>query len=77
MAETDHSAETENSIKAHEQHESFADDVLWGAKEIGEFIKRKRAYVYNKQEDLGLTHIGALLVGSKSKLKELLTGGRR
>jgi hypothetical protein len=52
----------------------LADDLLYGAVEIGNFISRKPAWVYYQQKNLGLTHVGALLVGSKKRLKKLLTG---
>jgi hypothetical protein len=50
-------------------------DTLYGAQEIGRFIKRPPRWVYHQQENLGLVHVGSVLVGSKSKLKKLLTGG--
>ncbi len=72
----DHTLETEHAIKAPEQPlGSLASDLLWGAEEVAEFINRKPSFVYYAQEALGLTHVGALLVGSKSKLTKLLTGG--
>jgi hypothetical protein len=49
-------------------------DALYGAHEIGDFIDRPARWVYHQQKNLGLVHVGAVLVGSKSKLKKLLTG---
>ena len=57
---------------ADENNETL--DALYGATAIGRFINRPPRWVYHQQENLGLTHVGAVLVGSKSKLKKLLTG---
>jgi hypothetical protein len=54
--------------------DDLGSDLLYGADEIAAYIRRKPAFVYYAQKSLGLTHVGAILVGSKSKLKKLLTG---
>jgi hypothetical protein len=48
-------------------------DILYGAAEIGRYIGRPPRWVYHQQKNLGLGHIGATLVGSKTKLTKLLT----
>jgi hypothetical protein len=54
--------------------EKLADDLLYGAQAIADYIGRDPRWVYYQQKALGLTHVGALLVGSKSKIRKLLTG---
>jgi hypothetical protein len=49
-------------------------DTLYGAVEIARYIKRTPRWVYHQQDRLGLVHVGAILVGSKAKLRKLLTG---
>jgi hypothetical protein len=53
--------------------EKLADDILIGAKAIAAECGLSERQVYAKQSDLGLTHLGALLIGSKSGLKRRLT----
>jgi hypothetical protein len=56
-----------------DRKEKIADDILIGAKAIAEETGFTERQVYAKQDDLGLTHLGALLVGSKAGLKRRLT----
>ncbi len=56
------------------EDEKLADDLLFGAPAIGDFVGLSPRAVYHQQDRLGLRHLGAILVGSKSKLKKLLTG---
>jgi hypothetical protein len=49
-------------------------DILYGAEEIGRYIGRPARWVYHQQRNLNLGHIGATLIGSKTKLTKLLTG---
>jgi hypothetical protein len=60
--------------EAQRRDEVLGDDLLYGAEEIAAFLKRKPRWVYHQQTNLGLAHVGATLVGSKSKLMKLLTG---
>ena len=53
--------------------EALGDDLLYGADAIAKFLKRKPRWVYHQQAHLGLTHIGATVIGSKAKLTKLLT----
>jgi hypothetical protein len=55
-------------------NERLADDLLRGAEEISEYTGLTIRQVYHQQKNLGLTHLGAMLIGSKSKLRKLLTG---
>jgi hypothetical protein len=48
-------------------------DLLFGAVEIARYIGRKPRWVYHQQKNLGLSHVGATLIGSKTKLTKLLT----
>ncbi len=57
-----------------EKNERLANDLLRGAEQIAEWTGLSVRQVYHQQRNLGLTHLGAMLVGSKSKLKKLLTG---
>jgi hypothetical protein len=52
----------------------LADDLLHGAKEIGEFIGLSERQVFHHAErgHLPVTRIGRLLVGSKSRLRRHL-----
>ena len=54
--------------------EKLADDLLKGAPEIADYTGLTPRQVYYQQENLGLKHLGAMLIGSKKKLRELLTG---
>jgi hypothetical protein len=55
--------------------ESLADDLLDGADEIAAFIKKLTArQVYHYQEQLGLTHLGGKLIGSKREITRRLSG---
>jgi hypothetical protein len=58
----------------HRDEEVLGDDLLYTADEVAAFLKRTPRWVYHNQRNLGLGHIGATLVGSKTKLKKLLTG---
>ena len=58
--------------KDHAEKVTLGDDLLYGADAIAKFLKRKPRWVYHQQAHLGLTHIGATLVGSKTKLTKLL-----
>ncbi len=61
--------------KSEDRHEEvLGDDLLFGAPEIAAFLKRSERWVYYQQGHLGLSHVGATLIGSKTKLKKLLTG---
>ena len=57
-----------------EKDEKLADDLLYGATTIADFTGLTERQVYHQQKNSGLTHLGATLVGSKSKLKKLLAG---
>lgn len=57
-----------------EKDETLAGDLLFGAGPIAKFTGLTERQVYHQQENLGLTHLGSKLVGSKSKLKKLLAG---
>jgi hypothetical protein len=52
----------------------IADDILISAEAISEETGLTERQVYAKQKELGLTHLGGLLIGSKSELKKRLTG---
>jgi hypothetical protein len=52
----------------------LADDILVGAKAIAEEAGLSQRQVYAYQKELGLTHMGSLLVGSKSGMRQRLTG---
>jgi hypothetical protein len=54
--------------------QKLADDVLYGASAIAQFTGLSERQVYHQQKNLQLAHLGAMLVGSKKKLTELLTG---
>jgi hypothetical protein len=54
--------------------EALSADLLFGATAIGRYIGRPPRWVYHQQKNLGLGHIGATLIGSKTKLTKLLTG---
>jgi len=47
---------------------------LVGAKAVSEETGLTERQVYAKQKDLGLTHLGGLLIGSKAHLRKILTG---
>ena len=53
----------------------FADDLLWGADEIAKFIGRSRIQTYWLIEHgtIPASKIGALLVGSRSTIRQALT----
>jgi hypothetical protein len=57
----------------HRAEEVLGDDLLYGAKPIAKYLKRSERWVYHQQRNLGLTHVGATLVGSKTKLTKLLS----
>jgi hypothetical protein len=54
----------------------LAADLLYGAEEIGEYIKRTPKQVYEGYAagHLPLEKLGRILVGSKERLKRKLTG---
>lgn len=54
--------------------EKPADDLLYGAQAISDETGLSVRQVYHQQKNLGLAHLGAMLVGSKKKLKKLLAG---
>jgi hypothetical protein len=56
-------------------NEKLADDLLFGAEQIAQYLGLTPRQVYHQQQRLGLIHLGSLLVGSKIKLKRLLTDG--
>ena len=49
--------------------DSLGADLLYGAEQIAAYLGRSPAWVYYQQANLGIAHVGAQLVGSKSKLK--------
>jgi hypothetical protein len=55
-----------------DENEKLADDMLYGAQAIADYLGLDPRQVYHQQRNLGLTHLGAMLVGSKKKLKKLL-----
>jgi hypothetical protein len=57
-----------------EKNEKLADDLLKGAPEIADYTGLSVRQVYHQQDNLGLRHLGAMLIGSKKRLKELLAG---
>jgi hypothetical protein len=59
-----------------DRKEKIADDILVGAEAIASETGLRLRQVYAKQTELGITHLGGLLVGSKSRLREILTGKR-
>jgi hypothetical protein len=62
------------SLMIREHDERLGDDVLYGARAISNYTGLTIRQVYHQQNALELTHLGAMLVGSKRKLKKLLTG---
>jgi hypothetical protein len=62
------------ATKEDARDEIISDDFLYGAKSIGRFVKRPPRWVYHNQKDLGLIHIGATLVGTKTKITKILSG---
>jgi 3-methyladenine DNA glycosylase Tag len=56
------------------------DDLLDGAEEVSAFLKKKGLKkmgprsVYHYKEALGLTPLNGRLIGSKTRLRKLLTG---
>ena len=55
--------------------ESPADDLLDGAAEIAAFIEKlTERQVYHYQKQLGLTHLGGKLIGSKKEIARRLSG---
>ena len=54
--------------------EKIADDLLYGAEAIANETGLRLRQVYAKQDELGVTHLGGLLVGSKAELRRRLTG---
>jgi hypothetical protein len=64
------------TAKNNERHDEdeLSKDLMYGAEPIGRFIGRPPRWVYHHQKNLGLGHVGATLVGSKSGLKKRLTG---
>jgi hypothetical protein len=51
----------------------LGNDLLFGAEAIAAFLKRSPRWIYYQQANLGLKHIGATLVGSKSRLRALFS----
>ena len=56
------------------QDDKLADDLLVGATQIAQFTGLTERQVYHQQKNLELGHLGAILVGSKKKLRRVLTG---
>jgi hypothetical protein len=52
-------------------------DVLYGAPAIGKFCGLSVRQVYHQQANLGLGKLGAMLIGSKAKLRERLTAPKK
>jgi hypothetical protein len=59
--------------KAKEEKQ-LSDDVLFGAPAIAQFVGLSERQVYHQQKNLRLKKLGAILVGSRKRLTELLTG---
>lgn len=57
-----------------QDNEKLADDLLKSAEEIADYTGLTVRQVYHQSENLGLRRLGAMLIGSKRKLRELLTG---
>jgi hypothetical protein len=57
-----------------DENEKLADDLLFGAQAIADYTGLDPRQVYHQQKNLGLGHLGAVLTGSKKKLKKLLAG---
>jgi hypothetical protein len=57
-----------------DENEKLADDLLKGAPAISDFTGLTVRQVYHQQDNLGLKHLGGMLIGSKRKLRELLVG---
>ena len=51
-----------------EENETLADDMLYGAQEITNYTRLTVRQVYHQQKNLGLKHLGAMLVGSSPSL---------
>ena len=51
----------------------LGDDLLVGAIAVANYLKQTPRWVYGKQRALGLIHLDGTLVGSKTKLRKLLT----
>jgi hypothetical protein len=56
-----------------DDNEDLARDLLFGAAQIAKFIGRPRQFVYAQQTALGVRHVGATLVASKTALRKTLT----
>jgi hypothetical protein len=54
--------------------ETLGDDLLYGADAIAKYLKRTPRWIYHQQKNLNLAHVGGTLVGSKTKLRQLLAG---
>jgi len=54
--------------------ETLADDILIGAERIAEFTGLNARQVYYQSDNLKLKRLGAMLIGSKKRLRELLAG---
>jgi hypothetical protein len=52
----------------------LADDLLFGAEAIAAFTGLPKRTVFYKATGLGVRRLGATLVGSKKKLRQLLAG---
>jgi hypothetical protein len=59
--------------KERHDDDKLAGDLLYGAQAIGDYLGRPPRWVYHQQKNLGLSHVGATLIGSKTKLTKLLT----
>jgi hypothetical protein len=57
-----------------EETEKVADDILYGAEAIAEYTGLSPRQVYYQAPNLKLKRLGAMLIGSKKRLKELLIG---
>jgi hypothetical protein len=61
-------------MQAKAKDEKLSDDVLFGAPAIAAYVGLSERQVYHQQKNLQLRKLGAILVGSKKRLTELLTG---
>jgi hypothetical protein len=63
-------------VSEPEQSAVLADDMLWGALEIGEYIGRSERAVYHiaARKTLPITHVGGRLAARKSRLDRATAG---
>jgi hypothetical protein len=57
-----------------DENKRLADDILAGAAAISEFTGLNVRQIYHQQENLGIKHLGSMLVGSKREITKRLTG---